>query len=55
VVHIGLTEAGREAVAEAAERVSANRARVRDQLSPEEQAQAAALLRRLADIVEEQL
>jgi MarR family 2-MHQ and catechol resistance regulon transcriptional repressor len=55
VVHIGLTEAGREAVAEAAERVAANRARVRDQLSPDEQAQAAALLRRLADIVEEQL
>ena len=55
VVHIGLTEAGREAVAEAAGRVAANRARVRDQLSPDEQAQAAALLRRLADIVEEQL
>jgi MarR family transcriptional regulator, organic hydroperoxide resistance regulator len=55
VVHIGLTAAGREAVAEAAERVAAGRARVRDQLSPAEQAQAAALLRRLADIVEEQL
>ena len=55
VVHIALTEAGREAVAEAAERVAAGRARVRDQLTPAEQEQAAALLRRLAGIVEEQL
>ena len=55
VVHIALTEAGREAVAEAAERVAAGRARVRDQLTPAEQEQAAALLRRLAGIVEAQL
>ena len=55
VVHIGLTEAGRGAVAEAAERVAAARARVREQLTPDEQEQAAALLRRLAGIVETQL
>jgi DNA-binding MarR family transcriptional regulator len=55
VVHIALTAAGRAAVAEAGERVAANRARVRDQLAPAEQEQAAALLRRLAAIVEEQL
>ena len=53
VVHIGLTPEGREAVAEAARRVAANRARVRDELTPAEQEQAAALLRRLAAIVEE--
>jgi DNA-binding MarR family transcriptional regulator len=55
VVHIALSAAGSEAVAEAAERVAAGRARVRDQLTPAEQEQAAALLRRLAGIVEEQL
>jgi DNA-binding MarR family transcriptional regulator len=55
VVRIALTDAGREAVAEAAERVAAGRARVRDQLTPAEQEQAATLLRRLAGIVEEQL
>jgi DNA-binding MarR family transcriptional regulator len=55
VVHIALTAAGRAAVAEAGERVAANRARVRDQLAPAEQEQAATLLRRLAAIVEEQL
>ena len=55
VVHIALTDAGREAVAEAAERVAAGRARVRDQLTPAEQEQAAALLRRLTGIVEAQL
>jgi DNA-binding MarR family transcriptional regulator len=55
VVHVALTAAGREAVGEAGERVAANRARVRDQLSPAEQERAAALLRRLAGIVEEQL
>ena len=55
VVHIGLTDVGRGAVAEAAERVAANRARVRDQLTPAEQEEAATLLRRLAAIVEEQL
>ena len=46
---IALTDGGRDAVAAAAERVDAGRARVRDQLSPAEQEQAAALLRRLAD------
>ena len=55
VVHIALTDAGRAAVDAAAERVGAGRARVRDQLSPAEQEQAAALLRRLATIVEESL
>ncbi len=55
VVHIGLTAAGRDAVDAAAERVGAGRARVRDQLSPAEQQEAAALLRRLATIVEEAL
>jgi DNA-binding MarR family transcriptional regulator len=55
VVHIALTGAGREAVRAAAERVAAGRARVRDQLSPAEQEQAAALLRRLTGIVEEEL
>ena len=55
VVHIALTDAGREAVAEAAERVAAGRARVRDQLTVAEQEQASTLLRRLAGIVEEQL
>ncbi len=55
VVQITLTDSGREAVAAAAERIGAGRARVRDQLSPAEQEEAAALLRRLATIVEEQL
>ena len=55
VVHIALTGEGREAVAEAAERIAAGRARVRDQLTPAEQEQAAALLRRLTGIVEQQL
>jgi DNA-binding MarR family transcriptional regulator len=55
VVLVSLTAAGREAVHAAAERVAAARARVRDQLTPAEQEQAAALLRRLATIVESQL
>ena len=55
VVHIALTDTGRDAVDAAAERVGAGRARVRDRLSPAEQEQAAALLRRLATIVEETL
>jgi DNA-binding MarR family transcriptional regulator len=55
VVHVALTPQGREAVHAAAERVSAGRARVRDQLSAAEQEQAAALLRRLTAVVEEQL
>ena len=55
VVQVTLTDSGREAVAAAAERIGAGRARVRDQLSAAEQEEAAALLRRLATIVEEQL
>jgi DNA-binding MarR family transcriptional regulator len=55
VVNIALTRAGRDAVDAAAARVAAGRARVRDQLTPAEQEQAAALLRRLAAVVEEAL
>ena len=55
VVHIALTEEGRAAVQAAAERVSAGRARVRDRLTAAEQEQAAALLRRLTAVVEEEL
>jgi DNA-binding MarR family transcriptional regulator len=55
VVLVSLTETGREVVQEAARRVAAGRARVRDHLTPAEQQQAAALLRRLATIVEEEL
>ena len=54
-VLIALTGAGREAVREAGRRVEEVRARVRDQLTPREQEEAAALLRRLAAVVEEQL
>jgi DNA-binding MarR family transcriptional regulator len=54
-VLIGLSPGGRTAVEEAATLVDAARARVRDSLTPEEQEQAAALLRRLAAAVEEQL
>ena len=53
-VLISLTPAGREVVASAAERIAAARRRVRDSRSPEEQAQAARLLRRLADVIEQQ-
>jgi DNA-binding MarR family transcriptional regulator len=55
VVRVALTEGGRGAVATAGRRVAERRARVRDQLSPEEQAQAAALLRRLAAVLEDEL
>jgi DNA-binding MarR family transcriptional regulator len=55
VVHVALTPEGRTAVESAAERVAAGRARVRDQLTPDEREQAAALLRRLTAVVEEQL
>jgi DNA-binding MarR family transcriptional regulator len=55
VVLVSLTATGREAVQAAAERVAAARARVRDRLTRDEQEQAAALLRRLATIVEDQL
>ena len=54
-VMISLTSEGRDAVEAAARRVAAARARVRDGLSPAEQEQAAALLRRLTAVVEEQL
>ena len=53
VVLVSLTAAGHDAVHAAAERVAASRARVRDHLTPAEQEQAAALLRRLATIVED--
>jgi DNA-binding MarR family transcriptional regulator len=54
-VMISLTPEGREAVEAAGRRVALARARVRDSLSPAEQEQAAALLRRLTAVVEEQL
>ena len=52
-VLVSLTDAGRAAVEEAAERVEQGRTRVRDHLTPEEQEQAARLLRRLAEVVDE--
>jgi len=55
VVRVALTEGGRDAVATAGRQVAERRARVRDQLSPDEQAQAAALLRRLAAVLEDEL
>ena len=55
VVRVALTEGGRDAVAIAGRQVAERRARVRDHLSPEEQAQAAALLRRLAAVLEDEL
>ena len=54
-VLIGLTAGGRAAVESAAKLVEAARARVRDSLTPEEQEQAAVLLRRLAAAVEERV
>ena len=54
-VMVSLTREGHAAVEAAAVQVDAARARVRDSLSPAEQAQAAALLRRLAAVVEERL
>jgi DNA-binding MarR family transcriptional regulator len=54
-VLVTLTDRGRGAVETAAERVEAARAKVRDSLTPAEQVQAAALLRRLAAAVEERL
>jgi MarR family transcriptional regulator, organic hydroperoxide resistance regulator len=54
-VLIGLTRAGRDAVERAGTKVEEARARVRDQLTAREQEEAAALLRRLAAVVEEQL
>ena len=55
VVRVALTDGGRDAVATAGRQVAERRARVRDQLSPDEQAQAAALLRRLAAVLEDEL
>ena len=55
VVRVALTAGGRDAVATAGRQVAERRARVRDQLSPDEQAQAAALLRRLAAVLEDEL
>jgi DNA-binding MarR family transcriptional regulator len=54
-VLVSLTDEGREAVEAAARHVDAARARVRDGLTADEQAQAAALLRRLAAVAEERL
>ena len=53
VVLVSLTPSGRDALSVAAKGVAAGRARVRDHLTPAEQEQAAALLRRLATIVED--
>ena len=54
-VLVGLTADGRTALDGAAKLVEAARARIRDSLTPEEQEQAAALLRRLAAAVEERV
>jgi MarR family transcriptional regulator, lower aerobic nicotinate degradation pathway regulator len=53
VVLISLTPAGRRALAAKRERVAAARRRIHAQLSPAEREQAAALLHRLAEIVED--
>ena len=52
VVLVSLTRAGRSAVEEAGEHVDAARARLRESLTPEEQAQAAVLLRKLATVID---
>jgi DNA-binding MarR family transcriptional regulator len=54
-VLVSLTDAGHEAVEAGAARIAAARGRVRDSLTPAEQEQGAKLLRRLAEVVEEQL
>ena len=54
-VLVSLTPGGREAVANAHERAEAFRRRVFDSLEPEQREQAAALLRRLSDVLEEQM
>ena len=54
-VLVSLTAHGHDAVEAAARIVERGRAKVRDSLSAEEQAQAAALLRRLAAVVDERL
>jgi MarR family transcriptional regulator, organic hydroperoxide resistance regulator len=53
VVKVSLTQAGRGTVGAAAERVEAARSRVRESLTPDEQVQAAALLRKLAGAIGE--
>jgi DNA-binding MarR family transcriptional regulator len=54
-VLVSLTPAGRDAVAEAHERAETFRRRVFEGLGPEDREQAAALLRRLTDVIEEQM
>ena len=54
-VVVDLTPAGREALERTEAAVAAGRARIADSLSEAEREQAAALLRRLAVVVEEQL
>jgi MarR family transcriptional regulator, organic hydroperoxide resistance regulator len=54
-VIVDLTPAGREALERTEAAIVAARARIADSLSAEEREQAAALLRRLAVVVEEQL
>jgi DNA-binding MarR family transcriptional regulator len=53
VVIVRLTRTGRAAMRTAGERVDAARARLRESLTPAEQAQAAPLLRKLATAMEE--
>ncbi len=53
VVLVSLTRSGKAAVRTAGIRVEANRERLRDSLTAEEQVQAAALLRRLAAVMDE--
>jgi MarR family transcriptional regulator, organic hydroperoxide resistance regulator len=54
-VLVSLTPAGRDAVADAHERAEAFRRRVFESLGSEERDDATALLRRLADVLEEQM
>jgi DNA-binding MarR family transcriptional regulator len=54
-VTVDLTPAGREALERTGAAITAGRARIADSLSDGEREQAAALLRRLAVVVEEQL
>jgi DNA-binding MarR family transcriptional regulator len=54
-VVVELTEAGRAALAITRRAIEANRRRISASLTEEERAQAARLLRRLAEVVEEQL
>jgi DNA-binding MarR family transcriptional regulator len=54
-VTVDLTPAGRDALERTETAIAAGRARIADSLTDEEREQAAALLRRLAVVVEEQL